>query len=109
VPNVLGTPVDPRNEVLVYERGLFAGYRGGMRPARCHHISRPSETLTILWLEDLTGAEGPPFAVSQLREMARQLGTWNSLTAADPPHLDFSRSAATSRCEALRASTLGRG
>ena len=24
VPNLLGTPVDPRNEVLVYERGYFA-------------------------------------------------------------------------------------
>jgi hypothetical protein len=89
VPNALGTPVDPRNEVLVYERGLFAGNRGGMRPARCHHISRPSETLTVLWLEDLTGAEGPPFRVDQMSEMARHLGTWNALTAVDPPALDF--------------------
>lgn len=90
VPNVLGTPVDPRNEVLVYDRGLFAqNHGGGLRPAKCHHISRPGETLTILWLEDLTGAEGPPFGVGQLMEMARHLGIWNARTAAAPPKLDF--------------------
>ena len=89
VPNVLGTPVDPRNEVLVYERGYFADGGGRMRPARCHHISRPTATLTILWLEDLTGAEEPPFSVGQLREMARHLGEWNARTAANPPRLDF--------------------
>ena len=89
VPNVLGTPVDPRNEVLVYERRYFEGGSGGLRPARCFHISRPSETLTILWLEDLTGAKGPPFSLDELSEMARDLGQWNAHTAAHPPELDF--------------------
>jgi hypothetical protein len=89
VPNLLGTTVDPRNEVLVYERGYFTGGQGGLRPARCHHISRLGETLTILWLEDLTEAESPPFDVSQLTAMAHDLGMWNARTAAAPPHLDF--------------------
>jgi hypothetical protein len=89
VPNTLGTPVDPRTEVLVYERAYFTRDRVPLRPARCHHISRPNETLTILWLEDLTGAEGPPFDVAQLTEMAHHLGLWNAHTAASPPILDF--------------------
>lgn len=89
VPNLLGTTVDPRNEVLVYERGYFTGAEGRLRPALCHHISRPTETLTILWLEDLTEAGSPPFDVNQLKMMAHDLGTWNARTAAAPPHLDF--------------------
>lgn len=90
VENTLGTPVDPRNEVLIYERGLFraAGSRG-MRPAHCYHISRPRDGLTILWLEDLTGAENPPFSIAALAEMAGHLGEWNARIAADPPELDF--------------------
>jgi hypothetical protein len=89
VPNVLGTPVDPRNEVLVYERGYFRDGGTGFRPARCHHVSRPTDSVTILWLEDLTGAGQPPFGISQLHEMARHLGEWNARTAANPPVLDF--------------------
>lgn len=89
VTNTLGTPVDPRNEALVYERGYFTDGGGGFRPARCYHISRPRDGLTILWLEDLTDAEGPPFGVGQLSEMALHLGAWNAQTAAQPPVLDF--------------------
>ncbi len=89
VPNILGTSVDPRNEVRVYEEGHFVGEQFGLRPARCHHISRRSNTLTILWLEDLTEAEAPPFNVHQLGEMARHLGVWNARIAAAPPDLAF--------------------
>lgn len=89
VPNTLGTSVDPRNEVLVYQHGHFTTGYGQLRPAHCHHISRPREGLTILWLEDLTGAEGAPFDLNQLAEMGRHLGEWNAQTAARPPALDF--------------------
>lgn len=86
---ILKTPVDPRNEVLVYERGLFAGSASSLRPATCYHISRPSETVTILWLEDLTEADAPPFDVDVMAKMARHLGKWNALVAKDPPQVDF--------------------
>ncbi|KQW80505.1 hypothetical protein ASC89_10600 [Devosia sp. Root413D1] len=89
VPNVLGTPVDPRNEVLVYERRYFVGGGGGLRPAKCFHISRPNDTLTILWLEDLTEAEAPPFSAEQLGAMAYDLGLWNAGAAAEAPLFEF--------------------
>ncbi|RYE10450.1 MAG: hypothetical protein EOP22_05260 [Hyphomicrobiales bacterium] len=89
VPNPLGTPVDPRNEVRVYEERLFTGAGLRLRPARCHHISRPRDGLTILWLEDLTEASAPPFPVDELAEMAGHLGEWNAVIAAQPPALDF--------------------
>jgi hypothetical protein len=87
--NTLGTTVDPRNEVLVYKRGYFQGGSSGLRPALCYHVSEPRAGLTILWLEDLTGAEGAPFDVAQLTEMAGHLGRWNAEMAAHPPELDF--------------------
>jgi hypothetical protein len=86
----MGTPVDPRNEVTVYERGLFANDTGrGLRPAHCYRISRLSENVTILWLEDLTGAKGPAFDIDELAEMAGHLGEWNATTAASPPRIEF--------------------
>lgn len=89
VENTLGTTVDPRNEVLIYERGLFETGSAGMCPATCYYISRPREGLTILWLEDLTGAENPPFSIEAMTEMAGHLGAWNARMAAHPPVLDF--------------------
>jgi len=89
VANAMGTPVDPRNEVNIYESGVFAAPVGGFRPARCYHISRPSEEQMILWLEDLTEAESPPFSIDVLSQMVRDLGMWNAVIAANPPQLDF--------------------
>ena len=44
VPNVLGTPVDPRNEVLVYERGLLCRRRRPHAPcAMPPHLPTDSE------------------------------------------------------------------
>ena len=80
----------PENEEQVYDRGIFAGMGLKFRPARCHHISRPSEGLKVLWLEDLTGAKGAPFEVHELAQMVRHLGEWNAVLAATPPSLDFS-------------------
>jgi hypothetical protein len=87
--NATGTPVDPRNEVRIYESGAFATPVGGFRPARCYHISRPSDGQMVLWLEDLTEAESPPFSIDVLSQMVRDLGMWNAVTAANPPQLDF--------------------
>lgn len=81
--------VDPDVEVQVYERGLFTDTGAGLRPARCYHISRPSEAQRVLWLEDLTDAGGPPFSIEQLHQMARHIGQWNAATAAAPPDVGF--------------------
>jgi hypothetical protein len=87
--NMTETPVDPRNEVQIYTSGLFSAPVGGFRRAHCYHVSRPREGQMILWLEDLTGAEGAPFPIDVLSQMARDLGMWNATTAANPPQIDF--------------------
>jgi hypothetical protein len=79
----------PENEESVYERGLFARSGGGFRPARCYHISRLSGHLKVLWLEDLTGAREPPFAVDELDQMVGHLGEWNAANLLSPPDLGF--------------------
>lgn len=65
----------PETEELVYERGLFADQR--FRAARCYHVSRPTERIRILWLEDLTAHASAPFGVEQVMGAARHLGEWN--------------------------------
>jgi hypothetical protein len=89
VEGVFSDATIPANEETVYERRLFTGMGLGFRPAHCHHISHPSETLKVLWLEDLTGAKGPPFEVDELRQMVRHLGEWNAANLANPPALGF--------------------
>ena len=66
VEGQFNSATSPENEEQVYERGIFAGMGLKFRPARCHHISRPSEGLKVLWLEDLTGAKGAPFEVHRV-------------------------------------------
>lgn len=80
----------PQNEGRVYERGLFAGTGLKFRPARCFHISRPEESVRVLWLEDLTNAKGAPFEIGELAQILRHLGEWNAVVARDPPRLGFS-------------------
>ena len=80
----------PQNEERVYERGLFAGTGLKLRPARCFHISRPVEDVTVLWLEDLTTAKGAPFEIDELAQVLRHIGEWNAVMARDPPQLGFS-------------------
>lgn len=51
----------PEIEEIVYEEGYFADDRLPFRPARCYLVSKPADRLRIIWLEDLTDAEQPPF------------------------------------------------
>ena len=60
-PDPMNSWVHPENEAAVYNEGYFSGNGLSFRPARCYHISRPSADVVVLWLEDLTGAKGPPF------------------------------------------------
>jgi hypothetical protein len=76
----------PETEEIVYEEGYFSGGTG-LRAARCYLISRPSSTLKLLWLEDLTSALGPPFGLAPLTEMARHFGAWNGRHARHVPEL----------------------
>jgi hypothetical protein len=88
-PASTNTWVRPGNEVEVYRHRCFTGMGLGFRPARCHGITKPEADVTILWLEDLTGAARAPFGVEQLARMARDLGAWNGANALAPPRLPF--------------------
>jgi hypothetical protein len=81
--------VAPDQEVLSYTLGGFYDDKVGLRPAKCFRITRLEPNVTILWLEDLTRAAGPPFNVEQLASMARHLGQWNGLHAKVPRPLPF--------------------
>jgi hypothetical protein len=65
------------DEATVYEQRLFAADGLRFRPARCYAISRPTPSIRVLWLEDLTDAKGTPFDVPTLRTVMRHLGEWN--------------------------------
>jgi hypothetical protein len=67
----------PEIEEIVYEEGYFANDGLPFRPARCYLVSKPADRLRVIWLEDLTDAEQPPFSIDQLAEMARHLGEWS--------------------------------
>lgn len=69
------------DEATFYEQRIFAGDDLRFRPARCYAISRPSPSIRVLWLEDLTGAKGTPFDVPTLTTIMRHLGEWNGYHA----------------------------
>ena len=86
-PDPMNSWVHPENEASVYTEGYFGGEGLSFRPARCYHISRPSNDIVVLWLEDLTRAMGPPFTSVVLEMMARHLGEWNGYHAGHGPSL----------------------
>jgi hypothetical protein len=77
----------PENEELVYERRLFVEENLPFRPARCYAVTRPEGQLKLLWLEDLTGARGSPFALEQIAQMASHIGEWNGRHSGPLPAL----------------------
>lgn len=79
----------PENEEHVYEQGYFADEGLRFRPARCYAVTRPQDQIKLFWLEDLTGAKAPPFAVDEIAQMARHLGEWNGAHAGTLPDLNF--------------------
>lgn len=94
VIDLLQTPransfVDAANEVLVYRDGVFDTGEERFRPARCYLISDGPGSTTLLWLEDLTGLQKPPFTLEELHGMAAHLGSWNAHQARSPAALPF--------------------
>jgi hypothetical protein len=83
------TFVDAANEILVYRDHLFAADGDAFRPARCFLISEGTDGTTLLWLEDLTGLQKPPFTLEELSDIAAHLGSWNARHAVAPLQLPF--------------------
>lgn len=83
-PDVWTRWTRPEIEEIVYEEHYFADDGTRFRPARCYLVSTLEGGIRIFWLEDLTGARRPPFAVADMADMARHLGEWNGTHIALP-------------------------
>lgn len=88
-PGPLSKWTSPENEETVYERSYFAGDELRFRPAQCFGTSHISESVKLIWLEDLTRAKSAPFEIEDLARIERHLGEWNGVHAARPPSLAF--------------------
>ncbi len=67
-PNRVRNNTDDRvleNEQKVYELGLFADDGVPMRPAVAYLTQVIDDRYKVLWLEDLTGAPQPPWALER--------------------------------------------
>jgi hypothetical protein len=67
----------PENESKVYELELLADDGIQLRPAKCYLVQRDSDGLSMLWLEDLSGAPQPPWTLDQFKSTANHLGQFN--------------------------------
>ena len=65
-----------QREALAYESGLLADLPDGLRAPRCFGVERPDAAHAGIWLEDLAGAQEPPFTAAQYRLLARGLGAF---------------------------------
>jgi hypothetical protein len=68
---------DPEVEINLYENGIFPDPDAPFHPARCYRIDRLDESLTLLWLEDLSGAPQPPWSVQHYAETSFNLGRFH--------------------------------
>jgi hypothetical protein len=81
--------VSPEIELLVYENGLFNGESSPLRSAKCYLSDSAHNRLIILWLEDLSNAPQPPWALEHFVSAANHLGKFNGDLAANPTELPF--------------------
>lgn len=81
--------VRAENEETVYEQNLFTDDDLRFRPARFYLKANRGPGLKLIWLEDLSDAEGPPFDVTQLSAIAGALGEFNGFQKQQPTKLPF--------------------
>ena len=66
-----------RREVLAYDEGLLAALPGGLAAPQCFGISKYSNGVCWLWLEDLRRAARERWSLSDYAQVARHLGQFN--------------------------------
>ncbi len=82
--------VHPEFEEIVYESNLFMDDGIPFRPARCYGVATANGgTTRLIWLEDLTGAKGPPFDLGELSSIAHHVGQFNGLHSQSAVTLPF--------------------
>ena len=61
-------------EITAYDSGLLDDANAGMRAARCYRIDRLTSEEVWLWIEDLSGWLGPPWASGDYERAAHDVG-----------------------------------
>ncbi len=69
--------VFPEIEEKVYELALLTDDGLPLRPARCYLAQTVEERFKLLWLEDLSDAPQPPWALEHFMSAANHLGQFN--------------------------------
>jgi len=84
-PNFDGThqtSADIKNEVQIYELGLFTGDEVPLRAAKCYLTENHQDGLSSLWLEDLSNGPQPPWSVGLFKTAANHIGQFNGFHVA---------------------------
>jgi hypothetical protein len=78
-----------RREILAYEEGLLTALPGGMAAPKCFGISKYSNGICWLWLEDVPSPAGVGWSLTEYQQVARHLGQFNGAYLIDHPLPDF--------------------
>ena len=79
----------PESEIQIYEKDYLTRPSVPFRPAKCYKIGHPLANVTMIWLEDLTGAVQPPWGLEHYLRVANHLGSFNGHFATHPVDLPF--------------------
>lgn len=66
-----------RREVDAYQSGALANLPGSLRAPRCHGVSEKPHGQVWVWLEDIVGAPGLTWSLSDYRQVAHHIGRFN--------------------------------
>lgn len=67
-----------RREMLAYEEGLLNDLPGGISAPRCLGVTKYSEGVCWLWLEDVLNPASPAWLLTEYGLVARHLGQFNA-------------------------------
>ena len=78
-----------RREILAYEQGLLTALPGGISAPRCYGISKYSDRICWLWLEDIPNPAGVRWSLTEYAQVARHLGQFNGSYLTGHPLPEF--------------------
>ena len=78
-----------RREIFAYEEGLLLALPGGLAAPRCFGISKYSNGVCWLWLEDIPNPADVRWSLTEYAQVARHLGQFNGAYLIDHPLPDF--------------------
>jgi hypothetical protein len=79
----------PESEIQIYKHNYLTHPSIPFRPANCFKIGNMADGVTMIWLEDLTGAVQPPWELDHYVKVANHLGMFNGYNAVHSAELPF--------------------